>query len=87
MPVVSTLIVIFRMMYWTDWHRDSPTIEKAYMDGSDRKVFVDTDLGLPNGLTMDYATQQICWGDAGKCIAFVGNLGILVSLLCLKKDL
>ena len=57
--------VRFRMMYWTDWHRDNPTIEKAYMDGTDRKVFVDTDLGLPNGLTIDYATQQICWGDAG----------------------
>lgn len=53
------------MMYWTDWYRDNPTIEKANMDGSDRKVFIDTDLGLPNGLTIDYATQQICWGDAG----------------------
>ena len=54
------------MMYWTDWHRDNPTIEKANMDGSERKIFIDTDLGLPNGLTMDYATQQLCWGDAGQ---------------------
>lgn len=53
------------MMYWTDWYRDNPTIEKAYMDGTDRKVFIESDLGLPNGLTIDYATQQICWGDAG----------------------
>ena len=52
-------------MYWTDWYRSNPTIEKANMDGSDRQVFVDTDLGLPNGLTMDPYTQQICWGDAG----------------------
>lgn len=53
------------VMYWTDWYRDNPTIERANMDGTDREVFVDTDLGLPNGLTIDYYTQQICWGDAG----------------------
>ncbi|XP_053375002.1 nidogen-1-like [Mercenaria mercenaria] len=53
------------VMYWTDWYRNNPTIERANMDGTDREVFVDTDLGLPNGLTIDYYTQQICWGDAG----------------------
>lgn len=59
------LILTCRVMYWTDWYRNSPTIERANMDGTDREVFIDTDLGLPNGLTMDYYTQQICWGDAG----------------------
>ena len=67
------------MMYWTDWHRDNPTIEKANMDGSERKIFVDTDLGLPNGLTMDYATQQLCWGDAGQYL-----VNITQTIVCYK---
>ncbi|XP_060577111.1 nidogen-2-like [Ruditapes philippinarum] len=53
------------VMYWTDWYRGNPTIERSNMDGSEREVFIDTDLGLPNGLTIDYYTQQVCWGDAG----------------------
>lgn len=68
------------MMYWSDWHREKPTIEKAYMDGTDRKIFVETDLGLPNGLTIDYATQQICWGDAGIYVQIaIPCLGLHVS--------
>lgn len=35
------------------------------MDGSDRELLVGTDLGLPNGLTLDSYSQQLCWGDAG----------------------
>lgn len=53
------------MIYWTDWNRGAPKIEKAYMDGTHREVLVDTDLGLPNGLTLDFYTNQLCWGDAG----------------------
>ncbi|XP_021357021.1 nidogen-2-like [Mizuhopecten yessoensis] len=53
------------MMYWADWDRAGAKIEMAYMDGEDRKVLVDSDLGLPNGLTIDFHTQQVCWGDAG----------------------
>lgn len=52
-------------MFWTDWYRNSPAIERADMDGSEREVFVDTGLGLPNGLTLDTYSQQLCWGDAG----------------------
>ena len=54
------------MIFWTDWNRGSPKIEKAYMDGTHREFLVDTDLELPNGLTLDYYTQQLCWGDAGQ---------------------
>ena len=54
------------VMFWTDWNRDGPKIEKANMDGSDRKLLVDSNLGLPNGLTLDFTSGQICWTDAGK---------------------
>ena len=31
-------------MYWTDWGY-RPRIERAYMDGTHRKIIIDTDLG------------------------------------------
>lgn len=36
------------------------------MDGTDRTVLVKDDLGLPNGLTFDHESQQLCWADAGE---------------------
>ena len=53
-------------MFWTDWHRRQARIETASLDGSNRRVLVDTDVGLPNGLTLDFDTHHICWVDAGK---------------------
>ena len=35
------------------------------MDGSDRRVLVDDNISLPNGLVIDYETSTLCWGDAG----------------------
>lgn len=35
------------------------------MDGSHRRVLVKDDLGLPNGLTYDRRSSQLCWADAG----------------------
>ncbi|ESO97555.1 hypothetical protein LOTGIDRAFT_208735 [Lottia gigantea] len=53
------------VIYWTDWNRNGPKIERGSMDGSERKTIVETDLGLPNGLAIDVTTQQLCWADAG----------------------
>ena len=50
-------------MYWTDWGQPAK-IEEASMDGSSRRVLHDTDLGWPNGLTIDYDTQTLYWADA-----------------------
>lgn len=36
------------------------------MDGTDRVVLVKDDLGLPNGLSFDQNSQQLCWADAGE---------------------
>ena len=35
------------------------------MDGTNRRVLVQDDLGLPNGLTFDAYSAQLCWVDAG----------------------
>lgn len=50
-------------MYWTDWGGVA-RIERASMDGSERRVLHNTNLIWPNGLTIDYAAQRIYWADA-----------------------
>lgn len=71
--LITSLILIMTMLiysynrnlYWTDWNRDAPKIETSYMDGSNRRVLVKDDLGLPNGLTFDSQSSMLCWADAG----------------------
>ena len=49
-------------MYWSDWGEPA-MIERASMDGSDRKVLHDTGLTWPNGLAIDYQLQRLYWAD------------------------
>ncbi|CAG5126006.1 unnamed protein product, partial [Candidula unifasciata] len=50
-------------IYWSDWGR-VPKIERATMAGNQRQAIVSTDLGWPNGLTVDYDDEKIYWADA-----------------------
>lgn len=63
-------------MYWSDWTRRRPRIEMADMDGSNRRVLVYDDLGLPNGLTLVQTTNELCYTDAGswsvRCVDLAG---------------
>lgn len=49
-------------MFWSDWG-DSPRIERASMDGTNRTVIVSTQLGEPYGVTIDYGFQRVYWTD------------------------
>ncbi|XP_077974467.1 prolow-density lipoprotein receptor-related protein 1-like isoform X1 [Styela clava] len=57
------------IMFWTDWKdQELPgkfgQIEKAWMDGSNRDVFVSgPNILWPNGLTIDYKTNYVYWAD------------------------
>ncbi|XP_048049460.1 low-density lipoprotein receptor-related protein 1B isoform X2 [Megalobrama amblycephala] len=56
-------------MYWTDWEEDEVNdsigrIEKAWMDGSNRDIFVTSNMLWPNGLTLDHGTSTMYWCDA-----------------------
>lgn len=55
-----------RYLYWSDWNRDGPKIERSGLDGSDRTVLVQDGLGLPNALTFDPQSRRLCWADAGQ---------------------
>ncbi|GIY34998.1 low-density lipoprotein receptor-related protein 4 [Caerostris darwini] len=50
-------------LFWSDWGKP-PKIERAYLDGTGRRVIVATDLGWPNGLTIDYEARRLYWVDA-----------------------
>lgn len=53
----------FRTIYWTDWG-SQPRIERAFMDGTERRIIADTSLFWPNGLTIDYPGRKLYWADA-----------------------
>ena len=57
------LLYISSLMFWTDWGSE-PKIERAIMDGTERKVIVSDNLGWPNGITIDRPTSRIIWADA-----------------------
>lgn len=50
-------------MFWTDWGMTAK-IERAYMDGEDRRTIISNGLSQPNGITIDYSTQKIYWSDS-----------------------
>ena len=51
-------------MYWTNWKEKSASIQTAFLSGSDLKSLITTDIQSPNGLTIDFAANQLYWSDA-----------------------
>ena len=48
-------------MFWTDIHAsERGTIERAGMDGSERRVLAN-DVGWANGITVDYVRRKVVW--------------------------
>lgn len=43
-----------------------PKIERAFLDGSSRKIIISADVGFPNGLALDYDANRLYWADAFK---------------------
>ena len=58
----SINIFVCRYIFWVDWGTDK--IERASMDGSDRKVIISSGLLSPFSLTIDYSSQTLYWIDA-----------------------
>ena len=51
------------LVFWTDIG-DHAKIERAYLDGSDRKVIVKDNLKSPQGLSLDLKQRKIYWCDS-----------------------
>lgn len=52
------------LMFWSDWG-DHPKIERAGMDGSERRVIAQTDLRWPNGLAVELRSSRLYFVDGG----------------------
>ena len=50
-------------MFFTDWGNANARIDRAYMDGSEIYTLVDTNVGWPNGITVDFVLNRIYWVD------------------------
>lgn len=51
-------------MYWADYG-SSPKIEKAHMDGTNRKLLIGVGLKRPTGLAIDFRVRRLYWADEG----------------------
>lgn len=57
---------LFRKIYWTDWNRESPKIEWANLDGSDRKTLLSyPSVQLPNYVAISPISNELCFTDSG----------------------
>ena len=65
-PVPHSCFSPLSTLFWTDWNREAPKIESSSVDGQNRRVVVSDGVGLPNALTFDSSSGQVCWADAGK---------------------
>lgn len=57
----------YGLMFWSDWDKKNPRIERATMAGEDRQVLVNIktfDGNWPNGITLDYDNLRVYWIDA-----------------------
>ncbi|XP_078613211.1 low-density lipoprotein receptor-related protein 2-like isoform X2 [Branchiostoma floridae x Branchiostoma japonicum] len=50
------------LLFWSDWGQ-SPKIERSTLSGEDRTVIVDSDLGHPSGLVIDYVNSKLYFAD------------------------
>lgn len=50
-------------MFFTKWGHSAPMLERALLDGSERKPLVDHKIVYPYGVTVDFATQKVYWVD------------------------
>lgn len=61
-------MIWFRYIYWTNSFISRPTIERSFLNGSNREVIIDTDLKMPSGIAIDYRNNRLYWVDMGEGI-------------------
>ncbi|XP_064646226.1 low-density lipoprotein receptor-related protein 2-like [Lineus longissimus] len=52
-----------KLMFWSDWGKP-PRIERAGMDGSDRKIIISEKVFWPKGITIDYPARRLYFMDS-----------------------
>lgn len=62
---VRSMILYRNLLFFADWGH-AARIERSFLDGSERKVIVNSDLGFPTGLAIDFEARKLYW--AGELI-------------------
>ena len=72
-------------MYWSDWGKQAK-IERASLDGTQRKVLISKDLVWPNGLTLGRNTCYFCWwsGVVVSTLASINEVNLRRARLVLR---
>ena len=52
------------MVYWTNWNRKSPSIQRAYYSGYNKTSIITSNIQMPNGLAIDKVGRKLYWADA-----------------------
>lgn len=52
------------MIYWTNWNRKRPCIQRAFSSGFQKQEIVADKIHMPNGITVDSKSQKFYWADA-----------------------
>lgn len=60
---VRAMILFKYYLFFADWGH-SPRIERSLLDGSERKSIINSELGFPTGLAIDFQTKKLFWADA-----------------------
>lgn len=60
---VRSMILYKHLLFFADWGH-AARIERSVLDGSERKVIVNSDLGFPTGLAIDFEARKLFWADA-----------------------
>ncbi|CAG9770679.1 unnamed protein product [Ceutorhynchus assimilis] len=62
-PQDIAIDVCRRFIYWTNSDTYHPTIERAFLNGSNREILIDSDLRIVSGIAIDYKSQRLYWAD------------------------
>ncbi|EFO25858.2 low-density lipoprotein receptor repeat class B containing protein [Loa loa] len=70
-------------MFFSDWHESTSRIEKAWLDGSRRRVLVSLEKDAwPNGIVVDAKHKRLYWAEGSrsliKSVALDGKLDVQV---------
>ena len=52
------------MVYWTNWNRRHPAIQRAYYSGYKKTDLITENIHMPNGLALDLDRRKLYWADA-----------------------
>lgn len=64
LALISFLFYFYRLVFWTNWNSQQPSIQRAFTTGFHPESIIMTDIRMPNAITLDHKATKLYWGDA-----------------------